>query len=412
MTKGKKLLVLGAGRLQLPIIKKAKEMGLYVVATDWDPNSIGFNFADKFIVEDFAIPEIALKIAKDEKVNGVIHPCSEVAMASLGLINRSLNLSGIDTDTAIRSTHKNIMKECFTKNNISTPLSISVNNISELLSVTTSFLGHVIIKPSRSSGSKGTTRLSVASKKEKFEEAFNVALSLSRDSIVLIEQFIGGMEFSVEILSWNNKVEVLSVTDKLTTGNPHYIEIGHSQPSSQSEINLDKIKKLAIGGVKALGINWSAAHAEIKLFKGNPFILEIGARLGGDFISTSLVNLSTGIDMVKAAINVSLGLVPDLTPNHKKQGAAIRYIILPTGTISEIPNNFKLTKRDNLQDFELYIKPGSKIPPLRSSIDRSGHIITSGIDGKDAMNKTEIYLKEIIENIHFNKPKELQTDNR
>ena len=91
----KKLMVLGAGILQIPIIKRAREMGLYVIATDGDPNACGFQYADKTIVANIIDEEVMLKIARNEQINGVIHPCSEVSMNVMGRINDELGLAGI-----------------------------------------------------------------------------------------------------------------------------------------------------------------------------------------------------------------------------------------------------------------------------------------------------------------------------
>src|SRR5574344_1840553 len=98
----KKLLVLGAGLLQIPIIKKAKELGVFTIAADDDSDAPGMQLCDKPIVAHITRPEIMLQLAIDEQIDGVIHPCSEVAMNSMGLINKSLGLAGIDSQTAIK----------------------------------------------------------------------------------------------------------------------------------------------------------------------------------------------------------------------------------------------------------------------------------------------------------------------
>ena len=91
----KKLLVLAAGILQITVIKKAKAMGYYVIAADGDPNARGFQYADKAICANITDEEVMLKIAREEGVDGVIHPCSEVSMNVMGRINDELGLAGI-----------------------------------------------------------------------------------------------------------------------------------------------------------------------------------------------------------------------------------------------------------------------------------------------------------------------------
>lgn len=86
----KKIMVLAAGLLQIDVIEKAKSMGYYVLAVDGNPKAPGFNVADKAICADIVNEETMLKIARDEHVDGVIHPCSEVSMAVMGRINDEL----------------------------------------------------------------------------------------------------------------------------------------------------------------------------------------------------------------------------------------------------------------------------------------------------------------------------------
>ena len=120
----KRLLVLAAGILQVPVIKKAKEMGIYVIAADGDPNAVGLKYADKAIVVNITSEEEVLKVAREEHIDGVIHPCSEVSMNVMGRLNDELGLSGITREQAIRTTNKHLMREAFESWNAPSPKSI------------------------------------------------------------------------------------------------------------------------------------------------------------------------------------------------------------------------------------------------------------------------------------------------
>ena len=117
----KKLLVLAAGILQVPVIKKAKEMGIYVIAADGDPEAVGLKYAEKAIVVNITSEEEVLKVAREEQIDGVIHPCSEVSMNVMGRLNDELGLSGITREQAIRATNKHLMREAFEKGNAPSP---------------------------------------------------------------------------------------------------------------------------------------------------------------------------------------------------------------------------------------------------------------------------------------------------
>ena len=233
----KKLMVLAAGLLQIPVIKKAREMGYYVIAVDDDPNVPGMALADKAIVPGGLMNEEKLvAIAKEEKIDGVIHPCSEVAMNVMGRINDELHLCGISKEIAMRATNKHLMREAFEKYGAPSPVSRCFKNV-ELAwgCFCTDFKGDAILKPSRNSGSRGIAKIPYNIKGEEFAELFERAKEESRDDSVMLEQFIEGPEFSVEVIVWKGEPHVLAVTDKKTTEAPYFVELGHNQPSVYSE---------------------------------------------------------------------------------------------------------------------------------------------------------------------------------
>ena len=385
----KRLLVLAAGILQVPVIKKAKEKGYYVIAVDGDSNAIGLQYADKAICANITDEEIMLEIAREQHVDGVIHPCSEVSMNVMGRINDELGLAGITKEQAIRATNKHLMREAFEKGNAPSPKSILTDSAEDAWEhLQNDFSTDGILKPSRNSGSRGIAKVVRDMNKADFINAYNIALNESRDKSVLIEQFIEGPEFSIEIIVWNGKVNVLTVTDKKTTGAPHFVELGHNQPSCFSDTDVETLKAAAVAGVKALGVNNCACHAEAKLMEGKAYLMEIGARLGGDFISTELTHLSTGIDMVAAAINVALGVEPDLNPKEEPKGVCIRYFCPKPGKLVSISNT-EILKDPRVYLWEIYHKVGDVIPEVTSSLCRSGHVIVTEETPQKAISLAE-----------------------
>ena len=157
---------------------------------------------------------------------------------------------------------------------------------------------------------------------------------------------------------------------------------------------VNAVKDAAVKGVKALQLNDCAAHAEVKYQDGKPYIMEIGARLGGDFISTELTHLSTGIDMVAAAINVALGIEPYLKPVAEPQGVAIRYFTPVPGVVKDIVGE-DLLKRPDVYDAEIYVKSGDEVKEVKSSLDRSGHVIVTAKSAKEAIVEAEKLISSV-----------------
>ncbi len=386
----KRLLVLAAGLLQIPVIKKAKELGYYVIAADGCAEAPGLIYADKAVVANITSEEDMLKVARKEQIDGVIHPCSEVSMNVMGRINDEMGLSGISKETAIRATNKHLMRLAFEQGCAPSPWSTCFDNADDawkLYSETPTL--YMILKPSRNSGSRGIAKISKGLSRNEFDELFERSKDESRDKTVMLEQFIEGPEFSVEIIVWNKEPHILTVTDKKTTEAPYFVELGHNQPSCFPENDVEEIKQAAYKGVIALGLDNCAAHAEIKLQDGKAYIMEIGARLGGDFISTELTYLSTGIDMVAAAINVALGIKPILIPSGQKQGVCIRYFCPNPGIVTTIENEDFLKSDKSVYDYEIYHRIGDEVHEVRSSLDRSGHVIVTAETPNQAIKHAE-----------------------
>lgn len=392
----KKLMVLAAGLLQIPVIKKAKEKGYYVIAVDDDPNAPGMALADKAIVPGGLMNEEKMvAIAKEEQISGVIHPCSEVAMNVMGRINDEMGLCGISKVIAIRATNKHLMREAFEAYGAPSPKSILTKDEEDAwVTFCNEFDTNAILKPSRNSGSRGIAKVVKGISKEEFVALYRRALDESRDHQVLIEQFIEGPEFSVEVIVWQGEPHVLAVTDKKTTEAPYFVELGHSQPSLYPEEIQQKLKKGAIAGCKALGLTNCAAHCELKVQNGEAYLMEIGARMGGDFISTELTHLSSGIDMVAATIDVVLGVEPNLNPIEEKHGVAIRYFTPKPGKVVAIENTEALTRSD-VYDTEIYVKPGDTVKEVKSSLDRSGHVIVTAETPQKAIAVAECLIKDV-----------------
>ena len=392
----KKLLVLAAGLLQLPVIKKAQEKGYYVIAADDDPDAPGMALADKAIVPGGLMDEEKMvAIAREEHIDGVIHPCSEVAMNVMGRINDELGLNGVSKEIAQRATNKHLMREAFERYGAPSPKSRCFTDMEAAWNCfSTDFHGDAILKPSRNSGSRGVSKISSQTDKAQFAKLFERAMEESRDKSVMLEDFIEGPEFSVEIIVWGKHVNVLQVTDKKTTEAPYFVELGHNQPSLFSADVVEAVKRAAVMGVQALEVNNCACHAEVKVQDGLAYIMEIGARLGGDFISTELTYLSTGIDMVSAAIDVALGVEPNLMPVAEKQGVAIRYFVPAAGVVKAIEHT-EILNREDVYDAEIYVKPGDIVREVKSSLDRSGHVIVTAPTVREAIDQAEEIIREV-----------------
>ena len=324
MTKNnKKLAVIGASYLQQPLVEKAKEMGLEVHCFAWEDGAVCKDIADHFYPISIIEKEEILSICQQIGINGICTIASDVAAPTVAYVAERMGLVGNSYESAVRANNKYLMRESFSKAEVpcpkymvATPDTLKTPSVLDGLR---EFQYPIIIKPSDRSGSLGVSKICTPAE---YYPAINQAMKVSFRHEAMIEEFIEGREISVEFISYQGHHYPLQITDKVTTGAPHFVELEHHQPSSLSKDMYETIYSITEKALNALGITNGASHSEYKITpKGRIAIMEIGARMGGDFIGSDLVRLSTGYDFLKGVIEVALGIFkkPNIT-EHKYSG--------------------------------------------------------------------------------------------
>lgn len=182
----------------------------------------------------------------------------------------------------------------------------------------------VIVKPTDRSGSRAITRVE---KKEELPAAIQAAVEQSFERRAIVEEYISGREYSVETISFGGQHLCLAITKKFTTGEPHYIEVGHLQPAPLPGKLQKQVQELIFAALDALQVRFGAAHSEVRIDEtGTVRIIEIGSRMGGDCIGSDLVPLSTGQDFVGMVLDTALGQPPRMS-EPKEQVSAIRFLM-------------------------------------------------------------------------------------
>lgn len=384
---GKKIMILGAGILQIPAIVKAKEMGLEVVAVDIDPNAVGWKESG-IIREEISTIDIpnVLKSAQKHKIDGIMTLASDMPVRTAAVVSRELGLAGITEETALKATNKNAMRMALREYGVPIPLFYCVSSKKECLEAIRKIREkgyECILKPEDNSGSRGIELLRDYSDRA-IERAFDYSIQYSKSGNLMIEEFMEGPEVSVETLSRKGECHVVQITDKLTTGAPYFVEMGHSQPAVLEKSVKKKICETAIAANRAIGIEEGPSHTEIKMTKDGPKIVELGARLGGDNITTHLVPLSTGVDMVECCIKIALGEEADIIPKFKR-GSAVRYFHTEIGKIKSVEGISEAKNIAGIEKVHIVHGVGSTAGEIKSSVDRAGFVIAQADTSEEAV---------------------------
>lgn len=380
-----KLLIIGASVLQLPAIKKAKELGHCVAVADYNPEAVGVPFADIFYNASTIDIEAICKVAEDFQPDGIMTLATDMPMRSIAAATSLLGLPGISMETAIKSTDKGEMIKAFKEHQVESPWFYIIDSMTQLEELMSEITYPCILKPTDNAGSRGVT---LVNSENELKDAYQYSSAQSRGGQVILEEYMTGPEVSVEVMVVDHVPHVLAVTDKLTTGAPYFVEMGHNQPSMLPAEDVEKIKDLAKRAVLSVGINCGPAHVEIKLTPQGPKMVELGARMGGDCITTHLVPLSTGIDMIQATIDVALGIKPNIKPSLKK-GSAIRFFKAPVGKISAINGIEESNAIEDVKELTFTKSVGDVITEIHSSVDRCGFVIAQSNCAMDAIRICE-----------------------
>lgn len=369
----KKIMIVGAGRSQIPAIITAKKMGLVTIAIDGNPDAPGLKLADFPEVVSTKDMGGAIKIAKKYEIDGVLTIATDSGLVSTANVAQYLGFVGITPKTAEMATDKSLMKERLTEKGVPGPDFGVAYSIEDAQKIINRIGFPVVIKPVDSAGSIGVKKVRNSTE---LEVAFEYAKSISHSGKVIIEELMEGPEVSVETLTFKGITNIVAITDKITSPPPYCVEMGHTIPSNLPEDMQKQICQVTKKGLQALGIDYSGGHTEIKITEDGPKIIEIGARLGG-WIAADMVPLSTGVDMVKESINIAMGNEPNFKQKFSR-GAALRVITSKAGKVSSIKGEDKVKKAEGIIISEIYIEKGDVINPLRSGFDRIGRVVAVG----------------------------------
>ena len=297
-----KIAVIGANEPLIPFYRQAKNLGYEIVGVAWDKGAVCKQFCDKFYPISFTEKDKVLEVCRCENINGITSFSLESALPTVVYVAQRLGLVSNSEESLALTQSKYSQRLALEKARIPVPKYFLIENEADLAKVKCRF--PVIVKPVDSGGSQGICKVE---EPNQLLNAYHFALEYSRTQCVIVEEFVDGREFSVEYITYKGHHYFLQITDKVTSGAPRFVELQHHQPADiPFELSLS-IRNMVEKALTALKIENSPSHTEIKLnSRGELFIIETGARMGGDFISSDLVRLSTGYDFVEGAIKLSI----------------------------------------------------------------------------------------------------------
>lgn len=355
----KKILILGAGEMQVPIIRKVKELGYQSIVCDMDNDAVGKVYADIFLAVSTNDVETIMETATANEIDGIL-TTSDFPVNVVARVATELDLPSVSIKAAEICTNKLLQRNFMKSKGLNTPR--FTTNIHD-----TEIAFPCVVKPVDSSASRGVAKVNNTAELRK---AAITAEKFSRSKSIIIEELLLGKEYSVETLTQNNLTSIIAITEKILIGseNGYFVEDAHVQPASLSINEYNLIVDEVLKAIDAIGLNNCPTHTEVKLYNSKCTIVEIACRLGGDYITSHLTPLSTGVDMLANLVRLSVG---------EKIVKAIKYNKCAAVQFLNNSNYFSAIKVikeacPNIIEFQVKEYSGTEI---EDSLGRLGHVI-------------------------------------
>lgn len=386
MAQRKSLLVLGASEYQLETITTAQRLGYRVVCSDNVPNNLGHPIADKSYAVDTTDREGILWVAREEKVDGVIAPCTDVAVPTAAYVAERMALIGPPLASVEIVCDKIAFREFLRVKGFAAPRFLTLpRDLPRSISMFSS--GPCIIKPDRSSGSKGVV---VLSSLDELQARLPETLAFSPTRRALLEQFIEGFQGTCEGIVHGGRVVVACLLDRQTVGPPYVTTAGHRVPTSLAPEVQHKVVDCIDSLWQTLDVREAVFDCDFVVSNGEVTVLEMTPRLGGNCISR-LLHKASGFHFAEYAIRLACGEQP--LPPKSLELKPMAVIIFGSGAAGRLEYDVdelrSLEKTEWIDSVKMDVAAGAEVQPFINGRNRIGECFLKGSNREDVIAKSE-----------------------
>jgi len=366
-----RLLLIGGGLLQSPVVEKAKVKNLEVICFDALRDPYVKNWGVRCYQQDISLEDECLALAKSihdqEPFQGVMTLGTDFS-TTVSRIGQELGLATHSYQGALKAKDKYLMRQSLKEAGLRVPFFLEAQSMDQ---IPQALPYPMVCKPVDSMGARGVVLVQGPGELEK---AFFLSLSYSSSGRVILEEYVEGQEYSIDALVWDDQWEIYGIADRKIVLEPYFVELGHRFPCTLSWEESQLLSNEFIRGVKALGLHWGAAKGDIKMTAQGPVILELAARLSGGFMSGWTYPAHSGRDAVEPAIDLALGKIPVIKPPSSHQSVQEGALISPPGLVLSLGNPTDLGQEKG----ERWIRtsPGERVQFPRNNVEKYGNIFS------------------------------------
>ncbi|HOF68282.1 MAG TPA: ATP-grasp domain-containing protein [Ruminococcus sp.] len=387
-----KAMVIAGGVPQMELLRQLKERKIETVLLDGNENCLARAIPDKFYKVNIFNIEDVKKIAVDEKVDFIITVCADQVLLVVAEVSEMLGLPCyIGYKQAQDVSDKIRMKKIFKENKIPTTKyleleSLDMNEIAKLNYP-------LVVKPVDAYSSKGVRK---AETEKELIAYYNEAKKISRSGGVIVEEFFEGEEISVDAFVLNGKAHILSITNsEKVKDKDRFVIFRGRYPAAIPDTIRNQIEDVAQKIADSFGLVNSPLLVQLLHNNENISVLEFCARTGGN-MKWLLIKNSCGVDVITATIDITLGLVPDITPKEVNNNVVVNdFIYCKPGVFDHFEGFDELVEKGIINEFHPVRTKGTEMHGVTSSSDRIAgmNIIADSVD--EYNKKLRIILDQI-----------------
>ncbi len=386
----KRLLIIGAGFLQDFVIQKAVKMGYETLTVDGNPNAVGFAHAHKHAVINIIDEKACLEYAEQEQIDGVLTAATDFGVLSAAYVSEKMGLPGLRYEVAQLVKNKCRVRKCLYENHVDDMgQAYEVDRFTDIDALAGKLCYPVMVKPCDGSGSRGASKVDKA---EDLASACKYAMDGSITHRADIETFIFGNEYGADSIVVDGQIHVLAIIKKWMTKPPYYAELGHAVPSGLPIDVEEKAKDCVRKAISTLGINHGSVNMDMLITAdGKVYIVDIGARMGGNMIGPCVIPYGTGIDYMGAVIQNAVGVPVDLSVKPH-EAVATKLLVFGEGNVVRLPDTKEIEARYDVEIFH-HMTEGMHVNEYHTNLDGCGYVIAKGKTTEDAERRTALALE-------------------
>ena len=362
-----KALVIAGGLPQIELIKQLKERDIEALLADGSSAAVARPYADKFFHVDVFDIEAIKEIAVKEKVDFLITVCADQVLLVVAKVSEMLGLPCyIDYETCQNVSDKIRMKRIFKQTGVPTTDYVETDHFD--MEVIGKLKFPMVVKPVDAYSSKGVRKAdNMLELKRYYEEAHQIG----RSGRVIVEEFFSGEEISVDAFVINGKAKLLNVTNsEKVKDKDRFVIFRGRYPVNASDVVMNQIEEICQKIADGFGLVNAPLLVQLLHDRDRVSVLEFCARTGGN-MKYLLIKYASGVDVIGATLDITLGQQPDLSPKFRRYNVVVNdFIYCKSGVFDHFEGFDELKKGGMINEFHPVRLKGTQMKGVASSSDR------------------------------------------